>query len=225
MREECCPEGTFHRAAYAIKDVMIGSVAMKIRLLSARRAFSREQASFETLIASDWDALWRYAYRTTGNRDEAEDLLSETLLEGFKSIAQFRGETPFVRWMYRIMTTTRIDMVRRAASRQADSLDALCHANEADGGPFDIPDENADLEKVVIGPMLSEQVQRALLDLPEEFRAVVILVDMEQLEYAEVSRLLQVPVGTVRSRLHRGRSLLRRALAASVEIPEPTTPY
>ena len=199
---------------------MIGSVAMKIRLLTAKRAAYKEQASYEALIASCWDALWRYAYRTTGNWDDAEDLLGETLLEGFQCFPQFRGETAFVRWMYRIMTTTRIDMVRRASVRKAESLDALRSANGLESVRFDAPDEDADPAKIVLAPLLSEPVQQALNLLPEEFRTVVVLADMEQIDYAEVSRILQIPIGTVRSRLHRGRAQLRRILTAYVDVPD-----
>jgi len=121
--------------------------------------------------------------------------------------------------MYRIMTTTRIDMVRRANRRKTESLDALEDKNDATRAPRELPDEGANPENLVVGPMLSEPVQRALNALPEEFRAVVALADMEQLDYADVSRVLQVPIGTVRSRLHRGRALLRKSLAAYVENP------
>src|SRR5262249_44352698 len=152
------------------------------RLLSAKRAAYREQASYETLVVACWDALWRYAYRTTGNRDDAEDLLSETLLEGFRSFAQFRGETAFVRWMYRIMTTTRIDMARRAASRKTENLDARNGGGE-DRPLYEMADEAANPEARLLAPLLSEPVQQALDALPEDFRAVVILADMEQIDY------------------------------------------
>jgi RNA polymerase sigma-70 factor (ECF subfamily) len=189
---------------------------MKMRLPFARRDTGAQtrQATYEALIEGCWEALWRYAYHTTGNKDDAEDLLSETLVEGFRSFAQFRGETPFVRWMYRVMTTTRIDMVRRAARRRTESLD--CPIGE-DGATRDLPDEEADPERIVVGPMLSEPVQRALAGLPEEYRAVVVLADMEQMDYSDVSRILHIPVGTVRSRLHRARASLRKSLASYVE--------
>ena len=105
-----------------------------------------KQATFEALVEGCWDALWRYAYHTTGNSDDAEDLLSETMLEGFRSFAQFRGDTAFVRWMYRVMTTTRIDMVRRAARRRAESLDAM-RSQDGEQASAEIPDESANPER------------------------------------------------------------------------------
>jgi RNA polymerase sigma-70 factor (ECF subfamily) len=158
--------------------------------------------------------LWRYAYHTAGNRDDAEDLLSEALVDGFRSFGQFRGDTPFVRWMYRVMTTTHIDRLRRESRKRTESLDA---ASGAGTEARELPDEEADPERIVLGPMLSEPVHKALAALPAEFRAVVVLADMEQMDYADVSRILQVPVGTVRSRLHRARIQLRKSLAAYVE--------
>jgi RNA polymerase sigma-70 factor (ECF subfamily) len=199
---------------------MAHTLTMKPGFFSAQREAARsqpEQEAYEALIGSCWEALWRYAYRTTGNKDDAEDLLSETLVEGFKSFSQFRGETTFLRWMYRVMTTTRIDMARWAARRHATSLEMLMGDSENDLSTRDIPDRASDPEAIIVGPMLSETVQNALNALPEEYRLVVILADLEQMDYVEVSRVLQIPIGTVRSRLHRSRQLLRKALAPYVE--------
>jgi RNA polymerase sigma-70 factor (ECF subfamily) len=201
--------------------MMANSRMMKLAIFHKSRTDTRENVqreTYEAQIAQCWEALWRYAYRTTGNRDDAEDLLSETLVEGFRSFPQFRGDTRFVSWMYRIMTTTRIDMVRRARRRQAESLDTAFLSNGEEGSEArEIADTGSDPVAILIEPMLSEEVQDALDSLPEEFRAVVILVDIEQMDYADVSRVLDVPIGTVRSRLHRGRALLRRYLARYVE--------
>jgi RNA polymerase sigma-70 factor (ECF subfamily) len=191
-----------------------------LRITHIGRALSvarREQASFETLIETSWEALWRYAYRLAGNPHDAEDLLSETLIEGFRDFPKFRGETTFVRWMFRIMTTTRIDLARRANVRKAESLDEF--GIEAEIRQSGV-DRAGDPAHSVLAGILSEPVQVALNALPEEFRAVVILADMEQIDYAEVSRILQIPIGTVRSRLHRGRALLRVSLASFVDHQE-----
>lgn len=192
---------------------------MKFRLFPNRAPRQEtQQATFEVLIDGCWEALWRFACHTTGDADTAEDLLSETLLEGYRSFSQFRGETPFVRWMYRIMTTTRIDMVRRNVRHRAESLDnRVSREGDDSGGTWDVPDEEANPERIIIGPLLSEPVQKALAQLSEECRAVVVLADMEQMDYTDISRILQIPIGTVRSRLHRARGNLRKSLAGLVE--------
>jgi RNA polymerase sigma-70 factor (ECF subfamily) len=196
------------------------SLATRIGIFALGRPKSEadtKRAAYEALLEPCWDPLWRYAYNATSNAEDARDLLSETTLEGFKSFGQFRGDTSFLRWMYRVMTTTHIDMLRRARRHQAQSLELL----QEDGSmtTLEIVDEAADPERIVVGPMLSEPVQKALSELSDEFRAVVVLADMEQLDYSEVSDILQIPIGTVRSRLHRARSLLRKSLAAYVEPP------
>jgi RNA polymerase sigma-70 factor, ECF subfamily len=201
---------------YAICVAMATTLAMKLGHWPLRRRADEAragQATFETLIQQCWDQLWRYAYRVTGNRDDAEDLLSESLVEGFRSFPQFRGETSFCRWMYRVMTTTRIDMVRRASRRRTESLDVGTELEAGRAAPWQNADRASDPEAIVVQPMLSEEVQQALDALPEEFRSVVILADMEQMDYADVSHVLGIPVGTVRSRLHRARHALRRSLA------------
>jgi len=183
----------------------------------SRSEADTRRAAYEALLEPCWDPLWRYAYNSTNNSEDARDLLSETALEGFKSFGQFRGDTSFLRWMYRIMTTTHIDMLRRAKRHKAQSLEVLHENGSTD--LLEIVDESADPERIVLGPMLSEPVHKALSALSDEFRAVVVLADMEQLDYSEVSDILQIPLGTVRSRLHRARSLLRKSLAAYVEPP------
>src|SRR5579862_1400565 len=123
------------------------SLPVKPGFFASRLAAARTrsaQAAYEALLEPCWDALWRYAYHTTGNADDAGDLLSETIIEGFRDFTQFRGETTFLRWMYRVMTTTRIDMARRARRHQAQSLDALYHGDEP--GSFEMPDEASNPE-------------------------------------------------------------------------------
>src|SRR2546423_6366667 len=122
---------------------------------------ARRQA-FESLIQQSWDRLWSYAYRTTGNRDDAEDLLSESLLEGFRSFHQFRGDTPFIRWMFRVMTTTRIDMVRRASRGKTTPLSSYFGEGEENGAHAEIADETGDPQRMVLTRVLEETIQRAL---------------------------------------------------------------
>lgn len=176
---------------------------------------AREQAAFEALLEQCWDSLWRYAFHCTGNRDDAGDLLSEAIIEGFRGFSRFRGDTTFLRWMYRITTTTRIDMLRRNKRHLAESLDTFDEDGEL--CTKEIPDDSLNPEHLVLAPMLSEPVQLALNGLSEEYRTVIALADIEQLDYAEVSHILQIPIGTVRSRLHRARLQLRKTLAPYVE--------
>jgi RNA polymerase sigma-70 factor (ECF subfamily) len=190
-------------------------MGMRRRMGSTAKSRDGERQAFEALLEQCWDPLWRYAYHTTGNAEDAGDLLSETAIGGFKDFAKFRGETTFLRWMYRIMTTTRIDMLRSARRHTASSLDTFDENSERRS--IDIADDSGNPETIVLKPMLSDPVQHALNALSEEYRSVVVLADMEQMDYIEVSQALGVPIGTVRSRLHRARLQLRKALSNYVE--------
>ena len=172
-------------------------------------------AAFEAMVSHDWDRFWRYAYRICGNADDAEDLLGESLLEAFQSFDKFRGEG-FDKWLFRILTTNRIDMVRRAKVRKAESLTQLWDG-DSETTERSIPDFAADPAQIVTRPLLSEDLQKALDGLSDDFRAVLLLCDVEQMDYHEIARTLGLPIGTVRSRIHRARTQMRRALEAGTQ--------
>jgi RNA polymerase sigma-70 factor (ECF subfamily) len=182
-----------------------------------RQARSRDRAqerlnAFEIMVARDWDRFYRYAFRLcSGNADDADDLLSESLIDAFRAFDSYRGEG-FDRWFFRMITTNRIDMARRAKVRAADSLDSARQGNDGEIQTREIADRSADPEGRLLDPLYSEPMQKALDGLPEEFRAVVLLCDVEQMDYQEIADTLHLPIGTVRSRIHRGRQQMRKTL-------------
>ena len=176
-----------------------------------RTADADRLAAFETMIAREWDRFYRYAYRLCGNPDDAEDLLSDSLLEAFRIFDRYRGEG-FDKWMFRILTTNRIDMARRAKVRKAESLDAGWSDENGALHSRDVADPHADPERLFMNITYSEGVQKALDSLPEDFRAAILLCDVEQMEYQEIAETLRVPIGTVRSRISRGRTMMRKIL-------------
>jgi RNA polymerase sigma-70 factor (ECF subfamily) len=169
--------------------------------------------AFEAMVARDWPRFHRYAHRLCGgNSDDAEDLLSETLLDAFRSFESYRGEG-FDHWFFRLLTNNRIDMARRARVRPAESLesawtgaDGETHAREIAG------DARTEPERRLLDPLYSEPLQQALDALSPEFRAVVLLADVEEMDYQEIARTLGLPIGTVRSRIHRARAQMRQTL-------------
>jgi RNA polymerase sigma-70 factor (ECF subfamily) len=187
-----------------------------------RTAEDNRLVAFETMVARDWDRFYRYAYRLCGNADDAEDLLSDSLLEAFRIFDRYRGEG-FDRWMFRILTTNRIDMARRAKVRRADSLDAGWNDLEGETHSRDISDATANPESLLLKNIYSEDIQRALDALPEDFRAAILLCDVEQMEYQEIADTLHVPIGTVRSRISRGRAMMRRTIEGTIQGTEKRT--
>lgn len=171
--------------------------------------------SWDDVVREHADRVYRLAYRLSGNRADAEDLTQETFVRVFRSLAEYTPGT-FEGWLHRITTNLFLDMVRR---RQRIRFDAL---------PEDAGDRLASREH---GPEqayeqmnLDPEIQRALDDLPADFRVAVVLCDLEQLSYEEIAATLGIKVGTVRSRIHRGRVLLREALAHRAPGVRPAEP-
>ncbi|GBC99493.1 ECF RNA polymerase sigma factor SigE [bacterium HR17] len=169
--------------------------------------------AFERLVRENQAALYRLAYRLTGNRDDAEDLLTEALTEAWSDFDRFRHDDGFVRWVATIMTHTFLDWKRRASRAEVVSLDNPSPDGDADDeGAWELPDTADDPETIAMRRQFWRAVQKALEELPPEFKAVVVLVDMEGLSYEEAAQALRCPIGTVRSRLHRARTMLRERL-------------
>ena len=160
--------------------------------------------SWDEIVRTHADRVYRLAYRLSGNRSDAEDLTQETFVRVFRSLADYTPGT-FEGWLHRITTNLFLDMVRRRQKIRFDALaeDASERLATSEPGPERAYEQNN----------LDPDIQHALDALPADFRAAVVLCDLEGLTYEEIALTLNVKVGTVRSRIHRGRVLLREALA------------
>jgi RNA polymerase sigma-70 factor (ECF subfamily) len=157
--------------------------------------------------------VYRLAYRLTGNQQDAEDLTQDVFVRVFRSLSSYTPGT-FEGWLHRITTNLFLDMVRRRARIRFDALpDDAERLPSKERGPATIYDETH----------FDHDVQAALDALPPDFRAAVVLCDLEGLSYEEIAATLDVKIGTVRSRIHRGRGQLRAALAHRAPAPAPTT--
>lgn len=179
----------------------------------ARKQKPEETRSvFEELVRRHEASIYRVAYRLTGNHEDAEDLVQEALIEAYESFARFKIGTYFDRWLFRILRNTYIDGTRSRPKLALESLDATRPNGDGAQTTREIEDWSSHPETRLLAATLDEPIQQALLALPEDFRLVVVLSDMEGLTYEEVSQIVGCPVGTVRSRLHRGRLLLKDKL-------------
>lgn len=161
---------------------------------------------FEQQTLPHMEILYNYALRMTGNTEDSKDLLQETFLKAFRFWDKFEQGTNLRAWLFRIMKNTYINVYRKE-SKEPDKVDY----NDIENYYDLIRDQNSDdndLQAKIFGQLLDDDVSKALESLPEEFRTVVILCDIEGLSYEEIAEFSQIPVGTVRSRLHRGRKLL-----------------
>ena len=146
--------------------------------------------------------LYSAAYRLTGNADDAQDLVQEVLLRVRRGLRTYKPGS-MEGWLSRITTNVFLDEVRRRGRRPAESP-----ADDVE----DTAPPAAAADEALAAASLDEDVQRALSRLPEEYRLAVLLCDVMGMSYAEIAEILDVPSGTVRSRIHRGRALLRQAL-------------
>ena len=173
---------------------------------SARERFERE-------ALQHLDALYRTALRMTRNPSDAEDLVQDALVRAYRFYDRFEQGTNFRAWLFKILTNTYINSYRRKQGRpQESSLEDtedfyLYNQINSDG-----PDVVNDVEDTVLDRLSADEIQRAIDQLPPQFRTTVQLADVEGLSYAEVAEATNVAKGTVMSRLFRGRRLLQRAL-------------
>jgi RNA polymerase sigma factor (sigma-70 family) len=172
--------------------------------------------SWEQVVEEHSARVYHLAYRLSGNAADAEDLTQETFIRVFRSLAGFTPGT-FEGWLHRITTNLFLDMVLR---RQRIRFDALPEDTERLPGSAPSPEQAYD------DTHLDPQIQAALDALPPDFRVAVVLCDIEGLAYEEIAATLGIKLGTVRSRIHRGRTQLRAALAhldPSRSVAQPST--
>jgi len=160
--------------------------------------------SWEQIVEEHSDRVFRLAYRLTGNRPDAEDLTQEVFVRVFRSLDSYVPGT-FEGWLHRITTNLFLDQARR---KQKIRFDALSE-ERAERLTSETPTPDAAYND----QRFDDDIERALATLPPDFRAAVVLCDVEGLTYDEIAEILDTKIGTVRSRIHRGRAMLRKALA------------
>ncbi len=159
------------------------------------------QGRFEALVLPHLDALYGAAVRMTRHRQDAEDLVQETCLRAYRFIGQLDDESRCRAWLFRILTNTFINLYRKA--QQTPETVAL-----EEGGT----EARASVEEGSLEAVLDDDLKAALDALPDDYRVAVLMADVEEFSYDEIAEILECPVGTVRSRIHRGRNLLRTHL-------------
>lgn len=182
-----------------------------------RRFLSGDRAAFAALVERHERRVYNLALRMTGREEDARDATQDAFLTVLRKLSSFRGEAAFTTWLHRVTVNACYDLLRKR--QRQPMLERGASEDRPAIEPPPVPD-HADTSD------LSIDVQRALLEVPEDFRVVMILHDVRDLPHDEVARILGVPVGTVKSRLHRGRIALARALGLTRagERPDPTAP-
>lgn len=180
----------------------------------------RENQRFYTLIWPHAAAVLRTARFLSRESSEADDLAQETMLKAFRAMDRLTDESNIKAWLITILRNTRIDRLRSPAARRIGSLDDLTQdppasaaASQADPLDWRGPLDPAGLKPRELMEQLSDpQIIEAMKDLPEDIRWTLMLVDVEGIDHADVAGILEIPVGTVKSRVHRGHRMLHEAL-------------
>jgi RNA polymerase sigma-70 factor (ECF subfamily) len=181
-----------------------------VMLASISASTAQKHKEFQEDMVPHMDALYNFALRMTGNCDDADDLVQDTYLKAYRFLDKYEKGTNPKAWLFRIMKNSYINKYRKE-SREPDKVDYdeikdfynLIRAESSDPN---------DLQEKLFGNLLDDEVTGALQSLPDEFRTVLILCDIEGMTYEEIADLVECPIGTVRSRLHRGRKMLRARL-------------
>lgn len=170
----------------------------------------QKQKDFEEEIIPHLDAMYNFALRLTSDPSDAEDLVQDTIVKAYRFFSSYEKGTNAKAWLFRILKNSYINNYRKK-SKQPNQVDydevstfyETIRAERTD---------TSDLEDKMFRDLIDDDISNALEELPEDFRTVVLLCDVEGFTYEEIANMLDVPIGTIRSRLHRGRNLLKAQL-------------
>jgi RNA polymerase sigma-70 factor, ECF subfamily len=186
-------------------------------LVLVQRAQVGDRAAFDALILKHEARAYQFAYRLTQNPEEASDVVGEAFLRVYNALHNFKGQSAFTTWLYRILTNCFLDLKKRDKSRFVMSLESA------------VVTEDGELERQVEDPgptplqaternERQARIERAVAQLPEYQRAMIVMYHAEMLSYDDISAALDLPIGTVKSRLNRARLSLRELLQKDEEL-------
>jgi RNA polymerase sigma-70 factor (ECF subfamily) len=178
---------------------------------SPKRYTDREQSAiFNQEFMPNINAMYNFAYKLTLDEEDAKDLVQDTFLKAFRFIHSFEKGTNAKAWLFRILKNSFINEFRKQSKlpKKVDyqEVETFYNSDDADY------DSTIDLRTEAVKNLIGDEVTVAINNLPVEFRTVIILADLESFTYEEMASILDIPVGTVRSRLHRARSILKQKL-------------
>lgn len=156
------------------------------------------------------DALYNFAFHLTYNEDDANDLVQETFLKSYRFIDSYQQGTNAKAWLFKILKNAFINDYRRKSKQpsKVDYDEIVSYHDTDDEGHV----EYLDLRQELFQGMLGDEITRALNELPVDFKTIILLCDIEEFSYEEIAKIIDIPIGTVRSRLHRARNILKEKL-------------
>ncbi len=183
-----------------------------------QRIIGGETEAFELLVLEYQKNVYNVALRITGNAEDAADMAQEAFIKAFNSISSFKGDSRFSVWLYRIVSNVCVDFLRSRARRPASSLST--ENEEGESVELEIADESLSPEKLLETKLSCEAVRRGLDSLPGDYRQILLLREIQGLSYDEIAQILDIEIGTVKSRIFRARKKLCAYLIKDGNIPD-----
>jgi len=180
-------------------------------------ATAEDLAAYEGLVRKYSAYVFNLAYRMSGNEADAKDLAQEAFIRVFRAFGRIDPDAPLEAWLHRIVKNLFIDLIRKYPKGRVESLSAPVPTAQGGEVTREWPGPESDNPETVVDAHMDVDVQRALLGLPKDLRMVVVLSDIQGFAYEEIAQMLDVPLGTVKSRLHRARKILQERLAHVVK--------
>lgn len=180
-----------------------------------RQAMTGNLDAFNELVLIHQDMAYNLAYSLLGDPALAEDAAQEGFVKAFQNIGSFRG-TSFRSWLLKIVTNTAYDVLRRSQRHPMQPLLPVDENGEENESPAWIADPAADVQSIVEQRELTTQIYKVMDELPEAFRSVLTLIDIQEMDYTEAAQVLGVPLGTIKSRLARARLQMQQRLKESM---------
>ena len=177
-----------------------------------RRATEGDASAFNTLLGQHERRMYAVALRMCGNAEDAQDCLQEAMLRVYRAISGFKGQSSFATWVYRITMNTCLDELRKRKNRPGTSLDNLVDSGWSPTDEDDTPERHA------LRGEVRSSLQAFIRELPEDMRAAIVLRDIEGYAYEEIAQMLDTNVGTIKSRISRGREKLREKIKLKAEL-------
>jgi len=175
----------------------------------------QKQEDFEEEIIPHLNAMYNFALRLTSDPSDAEDLVQDTIVKAFRFFSSYEKGTNAKAWLFRILKNSYINNYRKKSKKpnqvDYDEVSTFYETIRAERT------DTSDLEDKMFRDLIDDDISKALEELPEDFRTVVLLCDIEDFTYEEIANMLDVPIGTIRSRLHRGRNLSKSQLMEYAE--------
>ncbi len=177
-----------------------------------KRAVKGDAAAFNELLGQHEKRMYAVCLRMCGNHEDAQDCLQEAMLRVYRAISGFKGQSSFSTWLYRVTMNACLDELRKRKNKPSTSLDGMLDAGWSPADERDTP------EKHVLSAEKRTVIQQTIAELPEDMRSAVVLRDIQGFSYDEIAQMLEINVGTIKSRISRGREKLREKFLSRTEL-------